>query len=38
MRTDVRILEVEPHYSNERAREPLKFGNVVVEECLYSPM
>jgi L-alanine-DL-glutamate epimerase-like enolase superfamily enzyme len=36
VRTDVRILEVEPHYSNERAREPLKFGNVVVEECLYS--
>ncbi|MCC7355835.1 MAG: hypothetical protein IT330_19005, partial [Anaerolineae bacterium] len=35
MRTDIRVLEVQPYYSQEKAREPLKFGNVVVEECLY---
>lgn len=35
MKTDVRILEVQPYYAHEQAREPLKFGNVVVEETLY---
>ncbi len=35
MRTDIRVLEVQPYYSHEKAREPLKFGNVVVEESLY---
>jgi L-alanine-DL-glutamate epimerase-like enolase superfamily enzyme len=33
--SDIRILEVEPFYTVEKAREPLKFGNVVVEECLF---
>jgi hypothetical protein len=33
--SDIRILEVEPFYTVETAREPLKFGNVVVEECLF---
>ena len=35
MDTDIRILEVQPYYRQETAREPLKFGNVVVEECLF---
>ena len=35
MDTDIRVLEARPYYTLERAREPLKFGAVVVEECLY---
>ncbi len=35
MNTDIRVLEAQSFCSNEKAREPLKFGNVVVEECLY---
>ena len=35
MKSDIRILEVEPYLSLEKAREPLKFGAVVVEEVLY---
>lgn len=35
MKSDIRILEVEPFYRHEKAREPLKFGNVVVEETLF---
>ena len=35
MNTDIRILEVQPYYTHEGAREPLKFGNVVVEETLF---
>jgi L-alanine-DL-glutamate epimerase-like enolase superfamily enzyme len=35
MRSDVRVLEVEPYFSTERARTPLKFGAVVVEELTY---
>ncbi len=31
--TDVRVLEVEPFFSAEKAREPLKFGNVVMDEA-----
>jgi L-alanine-DL-glutamate epimerase-like enolase superfamily enzyme len=33
--SDVRILEVEPYYSQEVARTPLKFGAVVVEDTPY---
>ena len=29
--TDIRILEIEPYYSNEKAREPLKFGAQVMD-------
>jgi L-alanine-DL-glutamate epimerase-like enolase superfamily enzyme len=35
MQSDIRILEVQPYFSLERAREPLKFGAVVLEEVLY---
>lgn len=35
MQSDIRILEVTPYFSYERARTPLKFGAVVVEECLF---
>src|SRR5688572_10152281 len=35
MKSDIRILEVQPYYSYEKAREPLKFGNVIVEETLF---
>jgi L-alanine-DL-glutamate epimerase-like enolase superfamily enzyme len=35
VKTNIRVLEVQPYYSLEVAREPLKFGNVVVEDCLY---
>jgi L-alanine-DL-glutamate epimerase-like enolase superfamily enzyme len=35
LNSDIRILEVEPYYTYEKAREPLKFGAVVVEGCLY---
>src|SRR4051794_13576017 len=35
LKSDIRILEVEPFYKHEKAREPLKFGNVVVEETLF---
>lgn len=35
MQSDIRILEVQPFYSYEKAREPLKFGNVIVEETLF---
>lgn len=33
--TDIRVLEVEPFFSEERAREPLKFGAVVMAEVTY---
>ncbi len=33
--SDVRVLEVEPFFSRERAREPLKFGAVVMAEVTY---
>jgi hypothetical protein len=33
--SDIRILELEPHYSHEVARTPLKFGAVVVERTPY---
>jgi L-alanine-DL-glutamate epimerase-like enolase superfamily enzyme len=29
--TDIRILEIEPYYLNEKARSPLKFGAVVMD-------
>lgn len=35
MLTDIRVLGAEVHVSREVAREPLKFGNVVVNDCLY---
>lgn len=35
MRTDIRVLELEPFFSYEQAREPLKFGAVVVEGVTY---
>jgi len=35
LKSDIRILEVQPYYMLEKAREPLKFGNVVVEESLF---
>ena len=31
----IRILEVEPHFSEERARTPLKFGAVVMDAITY---
>ncbi len=31
MRSDIRVLEIRPFFSTERARAPLKFGAVVVE-------
>jgi len=33
--SDIRILEMEPYYSQEEARTPLKFGAVVVERTPY---
>lgn len=35
MDSDIRVIEAEPFYSVELAREPLKFGASVVEDCLY---
>jgi hypothetical protein len=35
MNTDIRILEAETFITREKAREPLKFGHVIVEDCLY---
>lgn len=35
MRSDIRILDVEPYFSEETCRTPLKFGNVVVEQIPY---
>ncbi len=35
MKSDIRILAVEPYLSLEKAREPLKFGAVVVEDGVY---
>ena len=35
MLTDIRVLDVDVHFSREKGREPLKFGNVVVHDCLY---
>jgi L-alanine-DL-glutamate epimerase-like enolase superfamily enzyme len=29
--SDIRVLEAEPHFSTERAREPYKFGNAVMD-------
>ncbi|MCI0476808.1 MAG: hypothetical protein L0Y55_11215, partial [Anaerolineales bacterium] len=33
--TDIRILEIEPYFSDERAREPLKFGASVMDEVTF---
>ncbi len=33
--TDIRIVETEPIFRRERARVPLKFGGVVMEEAIY---
>jgi len=33
--SDIRVLELEPFFSEEKAREPLKFGAVVVPETTY---
>lgn len=33
--SDIRILSAKPHFREERARTPLKFGAVVVENCPY---
>ncbi|HEX9075912.1 MAG TPA: hypothetical protein VF932_09035, partial [Anaerolineae bacterium] len=30
--TDIRVLEVEPYFAVEKAREPLKFGASVMDE------
>ena len=35
MKTDIRILEVEPYFSLEPCRTPLKFGGVVMAETIY---
>ena len=35
MQTDIRVLELQPFFTRERARVPLKFGGVVMEEVLY---
>ena len=35
MDTDIRILEVEPFFTYESARTPLKFGGVVMDRSLY---
>lgn len=33
--TDIRLVEVQPEFRRERARMPLKFGGVVMEEAIY---
>jgi L-alanine-DL-glutamate epimerase-like enolase superfamily enzyme len=33
--SDIRVVEIEPFFSQEKAREPLKFGAVVVPETTY---
>ncbi len=33
--TDIRVLEVEPFFQYEKARTPLKFGGVVMDNTLY---
>ncbi|MBI5034781.1 MAG: hypothetical protein HZB51_30020 [Chloroflexi bacterium] len=33
--SDIRILEIEPYYSDEKAREPLKFGASVMDQVTY---
>src|SRR5512141_2061474 len=33
--SDIRMLTVEPHYSIETAREPLKFGASVMDEVTF---
>lgn len=35
MQTDIRILEVEPFFTYEKSRTPLKFGGVVMDTSLY---
>lgn len=35
MRTDIRVLELQPSFEQVTARSPLKFGAVVVPECCY---
>jgi len=35
MQTDVRVLEVEPFFTYEKSRTPLKFGGVVADTTLY---
>jgi L-alanine-DL-glutamate epimerase-like enolase superfamily enzyme len=33
--SDIRILEIEPYFSDERAREPLKFGASVMDQVTF---
>ncbi|MGE5262267.1 MAG: hypothetical protein ACM3S0_02705, partial [Acidobacteriota bacterium] len=33
--TDIRVLEVEPYFTVEKAREPLKFGASVMDEVTF---
>src|SRR5512138_2770367 len=33
--TDIRLLEVEPYFTVEKAREPLKFGASVMDEVTF---
>ncbi len=35
MQTDIRILEVEPFFTREKSRTPLKFGGVVMDNVVY---
>jgi len=35
MQTDIRILELEPHFTLEKYRTPLKFGGVVMDNVIY---
>ena len=35
MDTDIRVLDVQPHFTVERARTPVKFGGVVMEGAIY---
>ena len=33
METDVRILEIQPYFTREQSRTPLKFGGVVMDSA-----
>ncbi len=35
MNTDIRVFEVEPFFTHEKSRTPLKFGGVVIDEIVY---
>lgn len=35
LQSDIKIMEVEPHFIETKCRTPLKFGSVVVEELAY---